>query len=79
MVDLEHVRDMLRKRRRLLRLTHHDDIAQHVVSKSEIASDGYEDIDRRSRANAASDDANNASGRAIFDLVEDGEHLRNTS
>ncbi len=57
------------------RPTHHDDVADNRVAKRNIASNGDEQVDNASRANAATHNRNHAAGGVVANFVDDGKHL----
>ena len=61
------------------RLTHHDDVSNYRVAESNVASNGDEQVDEASRANAAAHNGNHAARCVVAKFVEDGEHLERVS
>jgi hypothetical protein len=57
------------------KLTLSNNVAGDIVTKSQVASDGNEQVDTAGTANTGQDDRGCPAGAVVLDLVENGEHV----
>lgn len=60
-------------------LTHGYDISNNGVAKSDVSSNGYQDVNRCCGPNAGRDNSHQARRRVVVDFVDNGEHLEKIS
>ena len=65
-----------RESNRRIQRTHADNVPGHIITKCQITGHGNEEVNEACGSDAGRHHAGGPNGRVVFELVEDGEHLR---